>query len=98
MDKPTRFHCGEALDVVNVTRLHEQLQKELHQSNTLELDAANVAKADTAGLQLLIALSEQIKNTGGKLVWYAASEKLIECAQKLGLAKFLEIPSDTPAK
>ena len=49
----------------------------------------DVKKADTAGLQLFVALARDVSNTGGALVWKRPSQPLIDAARLLGLEKEL---------
>jgi len=85
----TTFSCGEALDIVHSISLHERLQKALLKSSTIELKADKVEKADTAGLQLLVALAQEVRKTEGRLVWKKPSEHLLTAAEQLGLKQVL---------
>jgi len=85
----TTFSCGESLDITEVASLQARLHKSLQKSSTIELKADDVKKADTAGLQLFVALERDVSNTGGALVWKKPSQALIDAARLLGLEKEL---------
>jgi len=85
----TTFSCGESLDITEVASLQARLHKSLQKSSTIELKADDVKKADTAGLQLFVALARDVSNTGGALVWKKPSQALIDAARLLGLEKEL---------
>ncbi len=89
MTGKTSFSCGELLDVTVVSSMHSRLQKSLMKSSNVEVKAEEVEKADTAGLQLFVALKKEISDTGGKLVWKNPSKALIDSARLLGLDKEL---------
>ena len=85
MANKTTFSCGEALDIINAIALHKRLTTSLQKASVIELKADTVMKADTAGLQLMAALSTEVNKTGGQLIWKKPSEALISAAQQLGL-------------
>ena len=85
----TSFSCGEFIDITVVHSLHERLQKSMTRAFTIELKADAVKKADTAGLQLLLALSKEVQRNDGKLIWKKPTESLIHSAQLLGISDAL---------
>jgi anti-anti-sigma regulatory factor len=87
MASKTTFSCGDALDIVHASSLYSRLQKSLEKSTTIELKADAVEKADTAGLQLIAALSKEAAKTGGKLIWKKPSKTLTDAAERLGLSQ-----------
>lgn len=89
MAKKTTFSCGENLDITEVATLYSRLQKSLARSSHIELKADTVMKADTAGLQLFVALQREVKETGGGLTWKKPSQALLETAALLGLDREL---------
>jgi anti-anti-sigma factor len=91
MTTKTTFSCGEALDIVHAIALHNRLQKSLSKSSTIELKADKVEKADTAGLQLMLSLSQEVQKTSGELIWKNPSPALIKAAHLLGLDKPLNL-------
>lgn len=85
MASKTTFSCGEQLDITAAAALYARLQKSLQKSANIELKAESVTKADTAGLQLFVALAREVAKTGGSLTWKKPSQALIETAALLGL-------------
>lgn len=85
MASKTSVSCGEALDVAHAATLHGRLMKALQKSTVIELKVDKVRKADTAGLQLLLALAKEVATCGGKIVWVKPSKELLESARALGL-------------
>ncbi len=89
MATKTTFSCGEALDIAQAGGLYSRLQKSLQKSSTIELKAEGVQKVDTAGLQLMLSLSNEVKKCGGELIWKSPSPVLLGAAKLLGLDKKL---------
>lgn len=89
MTAKTSFSCGESLDVTVARSLQSRLQKSLQKSSVVELKADAVTKADTAGLQLFVALKKEIDSTSGEMIWKKPSKSLIDAAILLGLDKTL---------
>lgn len=85
MASKTTFSCGELLDITAAAALSARLQKSLQKSANIELKADSVSKADTAGLQLFVALAREVEKTGGSLTWKKPSPALVETAVLLGL-------------
>ena len=88
MDK-TSVSCGKALTVEHAQNLRGRIHKALEKSTTIELRASEVQKADTAGLQLILALFKEVEVLGGRCVWRSPSTALKESATILGLNKQL---------
>jgi len=59
---------------------------------TLELDAGNVEKADSAGVQALVAGVLLARSAGKALAWKGCSTPLKAAAELLGVAAVLELP------
>ena len=89
MANKTSFSCGESLDIANAASLHSRLERALQKASTIELKADSVSKVDTAGLQLVVSLKKEIELLGGEIQWKKPSEKLLDCANSLGLLKHL---------
>lgn len=86
MATKTSFSCGEQLDINAVHALQERLYKSLDKSPVVEMKADAVAKADTAGLQLCVALKKELLLRDGQIVWKKPTDALIQAAEQLGLA------------
>jgi len=59
------------------------------------IDAGAVARVDTAGIQLLVAMVLPRKRRGGPWTWVGVSPALREMAARLGLSDVLSIPSSS---
>ena len=89
MATKTSFSCGDALDIANAASLQARFEKSLQKSSTIELKADAVEKVDTAGLQLIVAVQNEARASGGQILWKKPSDKLIASAKSLGLATHL---------
>ena len=85
------IECGEALTIAHAANLHGQLTKALETSSTVELVAESIEKVDTAGLQLIVALSQELEKADGKIIWKKPSDVLVQAVSTLGLAPYLVI-------
>ncbi|MEY4590317.1 MAG: hypothetical protein RL497_2393 [Pseudomonadota bacterium] len=93
MAQSLTFELPEQLTVGYVQSIHEQLETLVDdkQNDHIVLQAAGVARADTAGIQLLYALVLAAKERQIALTWDKPSEKLRTAAQILGMASHLGI-------
>lgn len=98
MSPDSSFSCGDSLDITLAAALHSRLQMSLQKSSSIELQASSVRIADTAGLQLFVALNSEIRRTGGELIWVKPSRALVDAAALLGLENELGLVSGTNTK
>jgi len=89
--KKATVKCGNALTIANVADLHSKITSVLEISSIIELDAQEVEKVDTAGLQLLVALSQELEKSDGHLLWKAPSDTLNEAIKITGMTPYLAI-------
>ena len=89
MSSKTTFSCGNSLDITHVSALYHRLERSLQKSNVIELKAEGVEKVDTAGLQLMISVKNEVEASSGSIRWKKPSEKLINAAKSLGLLNHL---------
>lgn len=78
----------EALTIAHVEALFETLGRQSEQSR-LTLDGSIVELADTAGLQLLMALRQRLMSQGGNLEWQGISPALAKAMTDLGVAALI---------
>lgn len=80
-------HLPENLTIANVHGLHEQLEAIVGEKDydRVVLQAEDVQRADTAGLQLLTAFVHAAKERQLNLDWDKPSDKLCSAASLLGL-------------
>jgi len=87
------FQLPENLTIAYVQGLHEKLEVIINDSDhdKVVLQGKDVSRADTAGVQLLLAFVNSAKERQVELYWEHPSEKLLAAASVLGLQKALGI-------
>ncbi len=90
MSNKTTFTCEKNINIANASTLRQKLLEALEVSSSIELKADKVQKADTAGLQVFVALKKEISDSGVKLQWMDPSDALISAAKQLGLYEQLD--------
>lgn len=87
------FKLPENLTIANVHGLHEELEALVSTKGNdhINLQASAVSRADTAGVQLLLAFVNSAKEHKIELAWQDPSEKLLTAASVLGLQSALGI-------
>jgi len=88
------FECPENLDIASVSALHGVLCDWLNEHASLALDAGNVEKVDTAGIQLLCSLFVSAQKTPLKLTWQCVSTLIWDTAQRLDVTALLNLTAD----
>ncbi|PCK06343.1 MAG: hypothetical protein COA42_17325 [Alteromonadaceae bacterium] len=93
MTSTVDFHLPENLTIVNVQGLHDQLEALADEPgcDTVVLQGHDVARADTAGIQLLLAFVLSLKERDMKVDWNEPSDKLCATADILGVGGALGI-------
>lgn len=86
-----------SVDVSMAAELRGTLDMALAGEGPLSVNAAAVERADTAGVQLLLALSREAARRERPLIWQAVSPALRDTAARLGLDAALGLPED-PAR
>lgn len=69
--------------------LRAQLLPALSRDGEVHMDGARVEAADTAGLQLLTAFVQQLRQQGRSVHWHNPAPALLAAAAQLGLAQHL---------
>ena len=92
-----RVALGSELVIADAAGLHAQLGEALARTEPVVLDAAAVARMDTAGLQLLAAFVEARNEALANWHWENVGAALRECASQLGMERMLELPDAVPA-
>ena len=64
----------------------------LAKESSILIDGGQVEKADTAGLQALLAGRRALESAGKKIVWASCAPQLRSAAELLGIARALELP------
>jgi len=92
-----RVALAADLVIADAAGLHAQLGEALGQPEPVVLDAAEVARLDTAGLQLLLAFVQARDEALAKWHWENVGAALRDCAAQVGLEKMLQLPDAVPA-
>ncbi len=81
--------CGDSLTISHATELHQKILAALEDSSEIKLNATAIEKVDTAGLQVIVALSNELKKMDGTMLWDKPSEALVQAAATLGLTSHM---------
>ncbi len=79
------INCGDSLTIHHAIALHKKIITALDNSSTIELLAASIVRVDSAGLQLIAALTNELNRIGGQLIWSEPSQVLIDSSNTLGM-------------
>lgn len=92
MSSVAEIQLPTQLTVRYVQNLHEQLEKLVYDvdTETIRLDAANVSRADTAGVQLLFSLVQAASERQITLNWHEPSEHLKSAVDTLGMNQHIK--------
>lgn len=87
------FHLPENMTIANVGALHEEFEALVNEKDCekVVLQAQDVQRTDTAGIQLLLAFVQASHDRQISVGWDAPSEKLCNAATLLGLDDALGI-------
>ena len=96
MSSPSHIELPAELGIPEAEALKVQLLDALDLGAPFALAAGNVRRVGTAGLQVLLALSLELKRCGQTLVWASASDALIAAATSIGVSEALSLkPTQT---
>jgi len=82
----------EELNISEVTHFHTSIVDKLSQlapQQQININASELRRIDTAGMQLLVALISEASTQTNKLTWQNPSDSLTQCAAHLGLSDIL---------
>ena len=68
---------------------YQRCEEALRDSGVLRIDVSDVSKIDTAGLQLLLALKQELATQQLTLEWVAVNDVVRDAASMLGIADLL---------
>lgn len=91
MSKPVVVELPSNLTIATADALHEQLEPLLNGGEDVVLNASSVQRADTAGLQTLLAFARAMEARSAVMTWSAPSKILVDAAEQLGLKQFLSL-------
>jgi len=75
----------EILDISHVANSYQQMQGWLSTGGDYAIDGKRVEHVDSAGVQLLLAFTRAVRDTGGSIKWQGVSDKLQAAIERLGL-------------
>ena len=84
-----QIQLDEVLDISTVGELRNILLLALEDKQPVRLAGTDIARADTAALQMLSAFIKDAKAQAQEVAWEAPSAALLEAAQLLGLSGVL---------
>lgn len=88
------FQLPQSLDISVVNETKEMMVQKLHTEKTVEqvnIDARELSRIDTAGLQLLTAFIIDINRQKIEFSWQNVNEELVNSASRLGLNNLLKL-------
>ena len=93
MAQRLEYKLPDSLTITHAHTLHDELEAliEKNQADELVLHAADVSRADTAGLQLMLALVKSSKERQMAVIWDHPSQKLLDAAKILGIQSALNL-------
>ena len=88
------FNLPQSLDISVVNDTQQMMLEQLQSTqdiNQVNIDAGELSRIDTAGLQLLTALIIDINRQSINFSWQNVNDELRECASRLGLNHLLKL-------
>jgi len=82
---------NETLDISLIHDFYTNLRNAMKSSSTVEIDAGNVSRIDTAALQLLCSWHQSAKDKGINILWKNTGGYFYQCAKLTGLHTVLGI-------
>ncbi len=79
------------LIINHVEELHGQINTIMDSGEDVVLDISEVAKADTACLQLLCVVQKNLIGIGHQIAWQGTSESLTTTAKCIGVNEYLKL-------
>lgn len=85
MSNAVTVDLPENLTIANAESLYSELDQYINGSKDVVFSANDVARADTAGLQLIYVFMKTLKEREAEVSWSSPSSALIEASEQLGL-------------
>lgn len=93
VSKVVTVDLPENLTIANAEALYSELEAYTSGTQDIILNASEVARADTAGLQLIYVFLTTLKQHQATVSWSAPTSALIEASEHLGLKDHLGLVS-----
>jgi len=77
------------ISIENVCEWHKTLLEVLNNSDSISIDASEICRIDTAGIQLLTVFINELSLADKQFKWQSVSEALSTTARQLGLTQKL---------
>jgi anti-anti-sigma regulatory factor len=84
-DNIQRVALGDVLDISLAAELKVKLLEAVEQGGNIVFEAADVERADTSVLQLLLAFVQDVRSQGREVLWEEASDALLRAAELIGV-------------
>jgi anti-anti-sigma factor len=98
MENKITINLGKNLDIRHVGTLKNQLLSSLHDEVThCILEARQIERADSAGLQLIVAFVKEAKSRGVKISWHKPSAEFIKSSTLLGMSRMINLEIESGA-
>lgn len=93
MASTVNFSLPENLTIANIHGLHEEFEALVDRTDcdAVVLKGDSVQRADTAGLQLLVAFMQATRERQIQVTWDHPSEKLCNAAEIIGVDRVIGI-------
>ena len=90
-DDPSTYVLAESVDITCINKLYDELTVVLRNAKSVVVDAAQLKRIDTAGLQLLCCWFLEAKKNGIAVHWDNTSGIFANSAELLGMTTILEL-------
>lgn len=91
-NKTLQIICPEYLGIGNVQACQKSILNQLSKpSSRIEIDASNIQRSDTCGIQLLYSLIVWARKNQTPLTWQKPSEVFIRSVNLLGLSDAMQL-------
>lgn len=91
MAKTINIVCEDSVDISGIAELHNQIATQMVEGCTISLDASQVERIDTTGLQLFATLFNDAPSKNITVSWLNPSDALRTSARLLGLEELLQL-------
>ena len=94
MTTAVQIECPKYLNITMADAFYNQLKSLLERQVSVVLDATEVEKVDSSGLQMIYAFSQALTQQGGVMSWKRPPHTLVAQAQLIGIAAALGLNTD----
>lgn len=84
------IHLPSQLTIRQIEQVYRQCEEALKGSGNLLIDASEVSKIDTSGVQLLLALKAELDQQHSTLEWVGISNAMRDAVRFIGVQHLLE--------